>query len=119
MKRGHARKTDRGLSKKDYSKKKGYAITGITVTQVLVGTVNGHTNIEWRKSVMTEVQHQLVQIIANQLFGADYPLTDTADWHEILDEAQHQTVFPVVFSYLMEYSPNFFNATDEVVPIAL
>ncbi len=59
---------------------------------------------------MTEVQHQLVQIIANQLFGADYPLTDTADWHEILDEAQHQTVFPVVFSYLMEYSPNFFNA---------
>ena len=49
---------------------------------------------------MNSVQEDLIHIIANQLFGANFTVPDSLDCKPILAEAEHQAVFPAVFSYL-------------------
>ena len=50
------------------------------------------------------MQRQLIQIIANQVFHAEIEILDY-DERLILKEAQQQTVFPLVFSYLKTAKP--------------
>ena len=49
---------------------------------------------------MTEEQIQLIQILSNRLFGARVTFPTAGDWISLLNEAQQQAVFPIVFSYL-------------------
>lgn len=49
---------------------------------------------------MTEVQQQLINIIANQLFGVKEDIADDIDWRSIMIEAQQQAVYPLAYSTL-------------------
>lgn len=49
---------------------------------------------------MTNEQRQLIQIVANRLFETSITTPDNMNYPALLDEAQQQAVFPIVFSYL-------------------
>ncbi len=48
--------------------------------------------------MMTKSQTQLLALLANILFERPRPQIGVTDWSAVLCEAQHQTVFPLVFS---------------------
>ena len=49
---------------------------------------------------MTNEQRQLIQIIANRLFETSITTPDDMNYPAILEEAQKQAVFPIIFSYV-------------------
>ena len=49
--------------------------------------------------MMTKSQTQLLALLANILFERPRPQVSETEWSDILREARHQTVFPLVFSH--------------------
>lgn len=58
---------------------------------------------------MTEEQLQLINIVSNQLFNTAFDIPENTDWNSVLDESQLQSVFPIVFNYLMKRNPELLN----------
>ena len=58
---------------------------------------------------MTEEQLQLINIVSNQLFNTAFDIPENTDWNSVLDESQLQSVFPVVYDYLMKRNPELLN----------
>ncbi len=54
---------------------------------------------------MTEGQQQLIRIISGQLFGMEIEISNDCDWKALLQEAQQQAVFLLVYQALKSHIP--------------